>query len=193
MLLPTQSRLISSLRLLKQKWRSHAGATDPTRGEEPLLSRLRDVIHHTWYLGFTSFGGPPVHFQIFHARFVEKEKWVDDQTYQELFAICQGLPGPASTKMLFCLALLHAGFVPALLVFFLWCLPGAIGMYALSLGVQRIEETLPAPVYALLSGLNASTCALVFSCFNGRWRSFHCTMGWEGMSADSEGEESMER
>ncbi|KAL4860684.1 hypothetical protein BDV12DRAFT_181231 [Aspergillus spectabilis] len=63
--------------------------------------------------------------------------------------------------MVFCLALFHAGFLPALLVFFLWCLPGAIGMYSLSLGVQRIDETLPAPVYALLSGLNSSTVGII--------------------------------
>ncbi|CEL12047.1 Putative Chromate ion transporter (Eurofung) [Aspergillus calidoustus] len=63
--------------------------------------------------------------------------------------------------MLFCLALLHAGFIPALLAFFFWSLPGAIGMYALSLGVQRIDEKLPAPVYALLSGLNASTVGII--------------------------------
>ncbi|KAI2821227.1 hypothetical protein CBS115989_2981 [Aspergillus niger] len=56
---------------------------------------------------------------------------------------------------------LHAGFIPAILAFVLWCLPGAVGMYALSLGVQRIDETLPAAVYALLSGLNASTVGIV--------------------------------
>ncbi|KAL4963143.1 chromate transporter-domain-containing protein [Aspergillus stella-maris] len=123
--------------------------------------RLIDVFRHTWDLGLTAFGGPPVHFQILHARFVEREKWVDEQTYQELFAICQGLPGPASTKMLFCLALLRGGFVPAVVVFLLWCLPGAIGMYALSLGVQRIDSTLPGPVYALLSGLNAATVGII--------------------------------
>nr|XP_001388560.2 chromate ion transporter [Aspergillus niger CBS 513.88] len=136
MLLLTHSRPISSLRALHRSWRSHAGATDPARAEEPLLERLGEVVRHTWYLGFTSFGGPPVHFQIFHARFVEQEKWVDEQT-------------------------LHAGFIPAILAFVLWCLPGAVGMYALSLGVQRIDETLPAAVYALLSGLNASTVGIV--------------------------------
>ncbi|OQE80119.1 hypothetical protein PENNAL_c0048G01788 [Penicillium nalgiovense] len=63
--------------------------------------------------------------------------------------------------MVFCLALLHAGFIPAMLVFFIWALPGAIGMYALSLGVQSMSETLPQPAYALLSGLNASTVGIV--------------------------------
>jgi chromate transport protein ChrA len=40
--------------------------------------------------------------------------------YQELFAICQALPGPGSTKMLVCIVLIHAGFLPALFVFLIW-------------------------------------------------------------------------
>ncbi|PLN81863.1 putative chromate ion transporter [Aspergillus taichungensis] len=160
------SRYIAPLNSLRRKWRNQHRATTTDEGDNvSLSSRLREVFLRTWDLGFTAFGGPPVHFQILYARFVEgqggKQAWVDEQTYQELFAICQGLPGPASTKMLFCLALLRAGFVPALMAFVLWCLPGAIGMYALSLGVQNISDTLPRPVYALLSGLNASTVGIV--------------------------------
>lgn len=49
-----------------------------------LLGRLANGFSRTWDLGFTAFGGPPVHFKIFHQRFVEgqggKEKWVDEQT-----------------------------------------------------------------------------------------------------------------
>lgn len=127
--------------------------------------RVGDVFARTWDLGFTAFGGLPVNFQILHQRFVEgrggKAPWIDEQTYQELFAICQALPGPASTKMAFCIALIHAGFVPALFVFLVWSLPGAIGMYGLSLGVQRTHEILPGIVYALLSGLNASTVGII--------------------------------
>lgn len=40
--------------------------------------------------------------------------------YQELFAVCQALPGPGSTKMLFCMVLLHAGLIPAIFAFLLW-------------------------------------------------------------------------
>ncbi|OCL13514.1 chromate transporter [Glonium stellatum] len=130
-----------------------------------LAWRIGDVFARTWDLGFTAFGGPPVHFQILHRRFVEgrggKTPWIDEQTYQELFAICQALPGPGSTKMAFCIALIHAGFLPALFVFLVWSLPGAIGMYGLSLGVQRMSEILPGIVYALLSGLNASTVGII--------------------------------
>ena len=57
--------------------------------------------------------------------------------------------------------MIHVGFIGGLFAFFLWSLPGAIGMYALSLGVQNMPDRLPPIVYALLSGLNASTVGIV--------------------------------
>ncbi|KAH0605377.1 uncharacterized protein H6S33_004599 [Morchella sextelata] len=127
----------------------------------PLMSRLAEVVRTMWDLGFISFGGPPVHFQIYHKRFVDGYKWIDEQTYQELFAICQALPGPASTKFGFCITLIHSGFIPALLAFLLFSLPGVLGMFALSLGVSKMDETLPRPVYALLCGLNSATVGII--------------------------------
>lgn len=85
-----------------------------------LFQRCGDVFLRTWDLGFTSFGGPPVHFQILHRRFVNglgKTPWIDEQTYQELFAVAQAFPGPASTKLAFCIAQVHAGLLPAIFVF----------------------------------------------------------------------------
>ncbi|KAF1982267.1 putative chromate ion transporter [Aulographum hederae CBS 113979] len=169
LLSPSLTARLQALRSLIQR-HHHRHAPETPRNslhETSLPARLLNVFLRTWDLGFTAFGGPPVHFQILHGRFVgvgegrEGERWVDEQTYQELFAICQGTPGPGSTKMIFCLALLHAGFVPALFVFLVWSLPGAIGMYALSLGVRHMSEILPPAVYALLSGLNASTVGII--------------------------------
>lgn len=150
----------------------------PRRDDSPVLPRLLAVFHRTWDLGLTAFGGPPVHFTILHRRFVQvssltaasdegnkttigADAWLDEQTFQELFAVAQSLPGPASTKMLFSIALIHAGVPAAFLAFALWSLPGAIVMYGLSLGVSQMGEVLPSPVYALLSGLNASTVGVV--------------------------------
>ncbi|KAF3484050.1 chromate ion transporter [Arthroderma uncinatum] len=113
-------------------------AYEPNKGK--LHSRIVDVIQRTFDLGFTSFGGPP---------------------YQELFAISQALPGPGSTKMLFCITMIHAGFLPAVLTFFMWTLPGAIGMFGLALGVAKLDQNLPTIVYAFLSGLNASTVGII--------------------------------
>ncbi|OBT54304.1 hypothetical protein VE04_05933 [Pseudogymnoascus sp. 24MN13] len=123
--------------------------------------RAVDVVAANWHLGFTAFGGPPVHFQILHKKFVEKYEWVDEQMFQEVFALSQALPGPASTKMLFCINYLRGGLLAGFGAFLLWCLPGAIGMYGLSLGVSHISDTLPLPVYALLSGLNAATVGII--------------------------------
>jgi chromate transport protein ChrA len=129
-----------------------------------LLYHFQEVFLRTWDLGFTAFGGPPVHFQILHRRFVdgaENSQWIDEQTYQELFAISQALPGPASTKMAFSIAHTHAGLLPAIFFFFIWSLPGALGMFGLALGIQRVGVALPDPIYALLSGINAATVGIV--------------------------------
>lgn len=63
--------------------------------------------------------------------------------------------------MLFSIAQIRAGLIPALLAFTLWSMPAAITMYGLALGVQRIDNLLPDPVYALLSGLNAATVGII--------------------------------
>ncbi|KAI8937744.1 hypothetical protein NX059_005444 [Plenodomus lindquistii] len=157
--------LNSILSSLRTQMRTKRGVALQANTEK-LGWRLADIFSNMWDLGFTSFGGPPVHFQILHRRFVDGQghfgsKWIDEQTYQELFAICQALPGPASTKMLFCIAMIHAGLGAALFAFLLWSLPGAIGMYGLSLGVQKMPDRLPPIVYAFLSGMNASTVGII--------------------------------
>ncbi|KAK6497158.1 hypothetical protein TWF506_004633 [Arthrobotrys conoides] len=143
----------------------HDPSREPTRSRGRvhlnISEKWRDLVVANWHLGFTAFGGPPVHFQIFHTKFVDKLKWIDEQMYQELFALCQGLPGPASTKMLFCINSIHGGFLSGFLAFCIWSLPGALGMYGLSLGVSKIGDTMPSPVYALLSGLNAATVGII--------------------------------
>lgn len=63
--------------------------------------------------------------------------------------------------MVFCIAMIHAGIVSAIVAFLLWSLPGAIAMYGLSLGVQNMPDKLPPLVYALLSGMNASTVGII--------------------------------
>lgn len=83
-LLSPFSQCLSSLVQLNSKWGSHRASRENEGSENPLSTRLLDVFLRTWDLGFTAFGGPPVHFQILHSRFVEgkgdKEKWVDEQT-----------------------------------------------------------------------------------------------------------------
>ena len=63
--------------------------------------------------------------------------------------------------MLFCINTVHSGFMGGFVAFCLFSLPGAIGMYILSIGVSKIGNTLPDPVYALLSGLSAGTVGII--------------------------------
>lgn len=87
---------------------------------ENLGRGLANTIRNNYRLGLTAFGGPPVHFKIFHDKFVQKLQWIDEQTYQELFSVCQATSGPASTKMHYCINLIHDGFLSALLGFLIW-------------------------------------------------------------------------
>lgn len=119
------------------------------------------MLYHNWSLGFTSFGGPAVHFQIFHRLFVDDYKWVEETTYQEMFALCQALCGPGSTKMIYAINVLHYGFWTGLLAFFVWSLPMAIAAFGLAIGIGSVGDELPGPVYALLSGLNAATVGII--------------------------------
>jgi len=132
------------LRTLRSRLNSLQTRTNTSTGRAKAGSRL-EVFKDVWYLGFTSFGGPATHFQIFHKLFVERLRWVDEQLWQEIFAISQALSGPASTKALFVLCTVRAGFVAGIMAFFLWSLPGALGMYGLSLGIARTPDVLPGP------------------------------------------------
>jgi chromate transport protein ChrA len=120
-----------------------------------------DMLAHNWHLGLTSFGGPAVHFQLFQQLFIDKYKWIEPTTYQEMFALCQALSGPGSTKMIFAINVLRYGFCTGLVSFFLWSLPMAIAAFGLALGVRDIGDELPGPVYALLSGLNSATVGII--------------------------------
>lgn len=65
-------------------------------------------------LGLTSFGGPVAHLGYFRTEFVQRRKWVSDDHYGQLVALCQFLPGPASSQVGFALGLLRGGTLGAL-------------------------------------------------------------------------------
>ncbi|KAL8964328.1 MAG: hypothetical protein Q9197_006958, partial [Variospora fuerteventurae] len=93
--------------------------------------------------------------------FVEEYAWIDEAMYQQIFAISQALPGSASVKMLYCINAVHGGHGAGVLATAFFSIPGAIGMYGLSIGISSVGDTLPRPVYALLCGLNAATVGII--------------------------------
>jgi len=81
-------------------------------------------------LGLTSFGGPIAHVGYFHREFVERRRWLDDEHFGQLLALCQFLPGPASSQLGFSIGLLRAGWMGALAAFIAFTLPSALLMFA---------------------------------------------------------------
>ena len=81
-------------------------------------------------LGLTSFGGPIAHIGYLRAELVNKRQWITESQFSELFAICQFLPGPASSQLGFALALLRAGWQGAFAAFIAFTLPSALFLIA---------------------------------------------------------------
>lgn len=81
-------------------------------------------------LGLTSFGGPIAHLGYLRREFVERRKWVGEEQYAQLLALCQFLPGLASSKLGFSLGLLRAGWMGALAAFLAFTLPSALMLFA---------------------------------------------------------------
>lgn len=80
-------------------------------------------------LGSTSFGGPIAHLGYFHREFVVRRRWVDEEHFGQLLALCQFLPGPASSQLGFSLGLLRAGWLGGLAAFAAFTLPSALLLF----------------------------------------------------------------
>lgn len=89
-------------------------------------------------LGLTSFGGPIAHLGYFRHEFVEQRRWIDDQGYADLVALCQFLPGPASSQVGFALGLLRGGPLGALMAWIAFTLPSALLLAAFAYGASSL-------------------------------------------------------
>src|SRR5829696_10364129 len=76
-------------------------------------------------LGVASFGGPIAHLGYFRDEYVARRKWLDDQTYVDLVALCQFLPGPASSQVGIAIGILRAGLLGGLAAWVGFTLPSA--------------------------------------------------------------------
>lgn len=88
-------------------------------------------------LGLTAFGGPVAHLAYFRAEFVERRRWIDDGAYADLVALCQFLPGPASSQVGFALGLGRAGWPGALAAWLGFTLPSALLLILFAFGIQQ--------------------------------------------------------
>lgn len=94
-------------------------------------------------LGLTSFGGPIAHLGYFREEFVVRRQWLSERVYVDLIALCQFLPGPASSQVGIGLGLSRAGFSGALAAWAGFTLPSAIIMVLFALGMSTWASTFP--------------------------------------------------
>lgn len=87
-------------------------------------------------LGCTSFGGPVAHIGYFREEFVNRRKWLDDRAYADMVALCQFLPGPASSQVGFSIGLTQGGPLGALAAWAGFTLPSAILLVIFAFGVD---------------------------------------------------------
>jgi chromate transporter len=109
-------------------------------------------------LGCTSFGGPIAHLGYYRAELVERRRWCSEETYAEIIAISQSLPGPASSQTAFSLGLLHGGWLGGLAAWVGFTLPSAALMIWFAFAEQSLHGKMGT---AVVHGLQLSAVAVV--------------------------------
>ncbi len=97
--------------------------------------RLLEVVAAFLKLGLTSFGGPIAHLGYLREEFVVRRRWLEDAAFGDLVALCQFLPGPASSQTVYALGMHRAGFPGAIAATLCFTLPSAAVMIAFGYGV----------------------------------------------------------
>ncbi len=109
-------------------------------------------------LGLTSFGGPVAHIGYFHDEFVVRRKWLDERAYADLVALCQFLPGPASSQVGIGVGLSRAGLPGAIAAWTAFAMPSAIALILFGYGVLRFGDVVGS---GALHGLKVVAVAVV--------------------------------
>lgn len=119
-------------------------------------------------LGLTSFGGPVAHLGYFRHEFVTRRQWLSERSYADLVALCQFLPGPASSQVGIAIGLSRAGYSGALAAWAGFTLPSAIVLVLFALGLASYGQAVPD---GILHGLKVVAVAVVAQAVWGMARS----------------------
>jgi chromate transporter len=120
--------------------------------------RVREVFSAFLLLGLTSFGGPIAHLGYFRTEFVERRRWLTEQAYADLVALCQFLPGPASSQVGFTLGLMRAGPWGAAAAWLAFTLPSAIVLVIFAFGAASLDGPVS---QGIIHGLKVTAVAVV--------------------------------
>ena len=117
-----------------------------------------EVLSAFLRLGLTSFGGPVAHLGYFREEFVTRRRWLDDRTYADLVALCQFLPGPASSQVGIAIGLSRSGYPGALAAWFGFTMPSAIALVLFAYSISLLGD---AAGSGWLHGLKVAAVAVV--------------------------------
>lgn len=109
-------------------------------------------------LGLTSFGGPIAHIGYFREEFVVRRRWLEERTFTDLVALCQFLPGPASSQVGMAIGLSRAGYGGAMAAWVGFTLPSAVVLILFALGLSQHAQWIPS---GALHGLKVVAVAVV--------------------------------
>jgi chromate transporter len=109
-------------------------------------------------LGLTSFGGPIAHIGYFRREIVERRRWIDEAQFAQLLALCQFLPGPASSQLGFGLGLARAGWAGAIAAFVAFTAPSALLLFAFGRFLPQVPGSIAG---TLVHGLKLVAVAVV--------------------------------
>jgi len=133
-------------------------ATQAAETKDRQTGSALEVLLTFLKLGVTCFGGPIAHIGYFREEFVVRRRWLDEQSYADLVALCQFLPGPASSQVGFSIGLMRAGYLGGLAAWTGFTLPSAIALVLFAYGA----DTLAGPTgIGLLHGLKLVAVAIV--------------------------------
>ena len=133
-------------------------ALDKGIAGEPHAGTPFEVLRVFLKLGVSSFGGPIAHIGYFREEFVVRRRWLDEQAYVDLVALCQFLPGPASSQTGFSIGLMRAGYAGALAAWVGFTLPSAIVLVLFAYGAGALSGPIGT---GLLHGLKLVAVAIV--------------------------------
>jgi chromate transporter len=138
-----------------------AGDTPHVKGS------VLEVLGVATRLGLTSFGGPVAHLGYFREEYVRRRRWISEDAYADLVALCQFLPGPTSSQVGVAIGILRAGLPGAIASWLGFTLPSAIILVAFAFGLQRAGVT----DTGWLHGLKIAAVAVVANAVWGMARS----------------------
>ncbi|CAN7410545.1 chromate transporter [Rossellomorea sp. LjRoot5] len=105
------------------------------------LKTLLEILIISTRLGFTSFGGPVAHLGYFHEEYVRRRKWMDEKSYADLVALCQFLPGPASSQVGMGIGIMRAGVLGGIVSFLGFTMPSVVALVLFALVLQGMGVT----------------------------------------------------